>query len=196
MADFIRTVTGDISPLELGYCQCHEHLLLAKGKSYTIDPSLCMDDEEKSTEELISYKAAGGRALVDAQPVGCGRIADGLRRISETSGVRIIASTGFHKLLFFESGNVSYYVEGETYELQPFDLVLVPAGEVHRPIIHGSIPYRRLHHRKTAVCRTHFYSVGGSVTDAALRSGFPSYSAFYRAYLKKYGGPPKDCRHN
>lgn len=27
----------------------------------------------------------------------------------------------FHKLLFFESGNVSYYVEGETYELQPFD---------------------------------------------------------------------------
>ena len=31
----------------------------------------------------------------------------------------------FHKLLFFESGNVSYYVEGETYELQPFDLVPV-----------------------------------------------------------------------
>lgn len=50
----------------------------------------------------------------------------------------------FHKLLFFESGNVSYYVEGETYELQPFDLVLVPAGEVHRPIIHSSLPYRRL----------------------------------------------------
>lgn len=101
MANFIRTVTGDIQPDALGYCQCHEHLLLAKGKSCTIDPSLCMDDEEKSTEELIAFKTAGGRAIVDAQPVGCGRIADGLQRISEASGVHIVASTGFHKLLFY-----------------------------------------------------------------------------------------------
>lgn len=50
----------------------------------------------------------------------------------------------FHKLLFFESGNVSYYVEGETYELQPFDFVFVTAGEVHRPVIRSDAPYRRL----------------------------------------------------
>ncbi len=50
----------------------------------------------------------------------------------------------FHKLLFFESGSVSYYIEGETYQLQPYDLVLVPAGEVHRPVIHDDSPYRRL----------------------------------------------------
>ncbi|MDO4299086.1 MAG: AraC family transcriptional regulator [Lachnospiraceae bacterium] len=50
----------------------------------------------------------------------------------------------FHKLLFFESGHASYYIEGETYELQPEDLVLVPAGEVHRPIFHDNSPYRRL----------------------------------------------------
>ena len=50
----------------------------------------------------------------------------------------------FHKLLYFESGSVSYYVEGETYELQPDDIVLVPAGEVHRPVIHSSAPYHRL----------------------------------------------------
>lgn len=245
----------------------------------------------------------------------------------------------FHKLLFFESGNVSYYVEGETYELQPFDLVLVPAGEVHRPIIHGSIPYRRVifylspaffeTYKKEAVDLFHCFSVcsarmshvlrfsdlpksklyapllelsdharrpvspddllyqkavlvqfllllnqwikegapafpaafisspqilqvisyinqhltdalsidqiasecflhrsylmhlfrqetgttigsyitkkrlfsartliqsGLPVTEAALQSGFPSYNAFYRAYLKKYGCPPKKCR--
>lgn len=113
MADFIRTVTGDICPNTFGYCQCHEHLLLAKGKSYTIDPSLCMDDEEKSTEELISYKAAGGRALVDAQPVGCGRMADGLRRISENSGVHIVASTGFHKLRFYAEDHFVYRCSAE-----------------------------------------------------------------------------------
>lgn len=50
----------------------------------------------------------------------------------------------FHKLLIFESGSLSYYIEGETYQLQPWDLVLVPAGEVHRPIIHDDSPYRRL----------------------------------------------------
>ena len=37
---------------------------------------------------------------------------------------------------------------------------------------------------------------GCPVTEAALQSGFPSYSAFYRAYLKKYGCSPKDCRHH
>lgn len=50
----------------------------------------------------------------------------------------------FHKLLIFESGSLSYYIEGETYQLQPWDLVLVSAGQVHRPIIHDNSPYRRL----------------------------------------------------
>lgn len=50
----------------------------------------------------------------------------------------------FHKLLLFVSGSVSYYIEGETYQLQPYDIVLVPAGEVHRPVIHDKTPYRRL----------------------------------------------------
>lgn len=50
----------------------------------------------------------------------------------------------FHKLLIFESGSLSYYIEGETYQLQPWDIVLVPAGQVHRPVIHDTSPYRRL----------------------------------------------------
>lgn len=50
----------------------------------------------------------------------------------------------FHKLLIFESGSLSYYIEGETYQLQPWDIVLVPAGQVHRPVIHDQSPYRRL----------------------------------------------------
>lgn len=50
----------------------------------------------------------------------------------------------FHKLLLFESGSLSYSVEGEMYQLQPYDIVLVPAGEVHRPVIHDQSPYRRL----------------------------------------------------
>ena len=97
----IVTVTGEVSPSELGFCQCHEHILMAKGKSFEINATLCIDDPAKSEEEVLSYKAAGGEAIVEAQPVGCGRMADGLKTISEKTGVKIISSTGFHKMLFY-----------------------------------------------------------------------------------------------
>lgn len=101
----IQTVLGVISAEDLGYCQCHEHLFIAKGKSYEVSPSLWMDDLAASTEELHLYRAVGGRSLVDAQPVGCGRLANYLIEASQESGINIIASTGFHKLVFYEKGH-------------------------------------------------------------------------------------------
>lgn len=101
----IQTVLGLISPEVLGYSQCHEHLFIAKGKSYELNASLWMDDLSASTQELKLYKRAGGCSLVDAQPVGCGRIADYLVKASQDSGVNIIASTGFHKLGFYDSNH-------------------------------------------------------------------------------------------
>ena len=50
----------------------------------------------------------------------------------------------FHKLLFFLSGNVTYCIEGKSSQLTPGDLVLVRAGEVHRPVIHDTTPYERM----------------------------------------------------
>ncbi len=50
----------------------------------------------------------------------------------------------FHKLLFLLNGNISYYIEGEIYELLPDDLILIPAGEMHRPVIHDGASYERL----------------------------------------------------
>lgn len=41
----------------------------------------------------------------------------------------------FHKILIHIKGNVSYCIEGRNYKLQPYDIVLVNAGEVHRPIL-------------------------------------------------------------
>lgn len=34
----------------------------------------------------------------------------------------------FHKILIFRKGNISYNVEGRTYDLIPGDIVFVPAG--------------------------------------------------------------------
>ena len=50
----------------------------------------------------------------------------------------------FHKLLIFLSGNVSYLVEGRQYDLRPGDIILVPAGQIHRPVIHDASLYERI----------------------------------------------------
>lgn len=41
----------------------------------------------------------------------------------------------FHKILIHLHGNVSYCIEGRSYELKEHDIVLVNAGEVHKPIL-------------------------------------------------------------
>lgn len=101
----IMTVTGWISPEQLGFCQCHEHLMLDKGVPYEIDPNMCMDDLSKSTDEASRLKQMGGSTVIDAQPAGCGRNAEGLVQISKASGLNIIASTGFHKLIFYRDAH-------------------------------------------------------------------------------------------
>lgn len=98
----IRTVTGDIAPERLGWCQCHEHIFIADGPSGKLNEALYMDDYDKSLAEVLLYKNAGGQSFVDAQPYGCGRMAKELVRVSEQTGVNIIACTGFHKTEFFE----------------------------------------------------------------------------------------------
>ena len=50
----------------------------------------------------------------------------------------------FNKILIFLSGNVSYTIEGRTYALSPYDIVLVPAGAVHHPVVRGEDIYERI----------------------------------------------------
>ncbi|MDR0380544.1 MAG: phosphotriesterase [Oscillospiraceae bacterium] len=97
----VVTVQGALAPETLGFCHSHEHLWINPGRSAHVNPALRIDDEEKSLAELIDFRQAGGRAVVDAQPVGCGRNAPALGRLSARSGVHIVAATGFHKMCFY-----------------------------------------------------------------------------------------------
>ena len=97
----IRTIAGDIPPEHLGWCQCHEHIFVADGIPARLNPALRADDEEKSFQDLLLYRNAGGNAIVDAQPGGCGRMPEALHRLSLASGVHIIASTGYHLRRFY-----------------------------------------------------------------------------------------------
>ena len=109
----IVSVTGPVEPEALGFCQCHEHLVLRKGESFRHNPALCLDDLDKSLEEARRYRAAGGVSLAEAQPVGCGRDARWLHDISVGSGVGILASTGFHKLMFYPADHWLHRISAE-----------------------------------------------------------------------------------
>lgn len=50
----------------------------------------------------------------------------------------------FDKIVFFISGNVEYIIEGKEYKLKPFDILLVPRGDIHRPVIDPGVNYNRI----------------------------------------------------
>ena len=50
----------------------------------------------------------------------------------------------FDKLILLLGGKVTYLVEGVTYFLQPWDVLLVQHNLIHRPIIDPSEPYDRV----------------------------------------------------
>jgi AraC-type DNA-binding domain-containing proteins len=50
----------------------------------------------------------------------------------------------FDKLILLLRGRVTYMVEGVTYFLKPWDILLVQHNLIHRPIIESSEPYERV----------------------------------------------------
>ena len=94
------SVRGPIEPAGLGRTQMHEHVVCV------FDPSFrglvhVLDDEEMLAAELGHFVAAGGSTIVDLTLPGIGRDVAALRRISERSGVNLIASTGLFRAPFY-----------------------------------------------------------------------------------------------
>ncbi len=50
----------------------------------------------------------------------------------------------FLKITIFIKGKVQYFVEGKTYDLQPYDIVLVDRNDIHRVNVDDSLPYERI----------------------------------------------------
>jgi 5-phospho-D-xylono-1,4-lactonase len=120
----ILTVRGYISPEELGFCHCHEHLFIADGHSAKVVPSLRIDSFDKTVAELMLFKSVGGKSIVDAQPIGCGRMPEALLKAAENTELNIIASTGFHKLDFYPEGHWIHTMSQEQFiEILIGDLV-------------------------------------------------------------------------
>lgn len=58
--------------------------------------NIVLDDDEAVLTDLRRYFNSGGRTLVEVTPIGMGRDFARLRRLSEASGVHLIASTAYY----------------------------------------------------------------------------------------------------
>lgn len=97
----IQTVCTTLAPEQLGFCHSHEHLFIAEGQPKRINPALHIEDFARTVQELTVFYALGGNSIVDAQPLGCGRMEKWLMHASRETGIHIVASTGFHKRVFY-----------------------------------------------------------------------------------------------
>lgn len=50
----------------------------------------------------------------------------------------------FNKIIIFLSGEVTYIIEGKSYRLKPWDILLVGRNDIHQPIISPNVPYERI----------------------------------------------------
>lgn len=93
----IMTVLGPIEDHQLGVTQPHEHLLVNLYGTVMVWNYAAFEDEGLAVEELAAFTRAGGRSMVETTTVGIGRQPEGLRRISEASGVNIVMGTGWYR---------------------------------------------------------------------------------------------------
>lgn len=121
----VITVKGIIDPERLGVVSPHEHVFidirnqftefpdeirkkLAEQKvsiknldvlsrdPYAVKDNLVLNDISLAKKEVLKFKKAGGDTLVDATSIGMGRNPDALRKISESTGLNIIAGCGYY----------------------------------------------------------------------------------------------------
>lgn len=92
----IVSVLGPLSDPPTGRIDAHTHVWI-QPEPGTPSGGPTLNDPERSLAEVRTFAAAGGAALVDCQPGGAGRDGRRLSWLSQTSGVPIVASTGFHR---------------------------------------------------------------------------------------------------
>jgi phosphotriesterase-related protein len=91
----VETVLGPVDSLD-GVVDAHTHVWIDGVEGTDPAGMFSLGDETAIGEELRTFRAAGGRAVVDCMPGGAGRNLGRLARIAEATDVAIVASTGFH----------------------------------------------------------------------------------------------------
>jgi phosphotriesterase-related protein len=77
----------------MGHTDSHEHLFFVT----PLQPGEEFADVDLAIEEARTLVHAGARTMVDWTPLGLGRDPEGLRRVSEATGLQVVAATGVHR---------------------------------------------------------------------------------------------------
>jgi len=94
---YVNTLLGTIHPEEMGVTAAHEHIMWGP-PGWEYNPSLWFDIDkafEKCYHDLMDFKLLGGRTFVDCAGIGMGRDLDIYIKLASSTGVHIVASTGF-----------------------------------------------------------------------------------------------------
>lgn len=121
----VNTVLGPIHPAEVGVCSLHEHLLWSDpGWEFSPEATQHFDPPQvfaKVYHDLMEFKRAGGRTIVDCSGVGLGRDPELYAAWSRYSGVNVVCCTGFwaqDKILpYFAERDLDYMVSFMVHEL-------------------------------------------------------------------------------
>lgn len=95
----IRTVAGDIRPDDLGITLIHEHPFFDMAQGWDDDHRIV--DFDAQVKELGLFQNQGGNCIVDQTNIGMGRKPYLIKRLAETTGLNIIAGTGYYREPWF-----------------------------------------------------------------------------------------------
>lgn len=116
----IQTVNGPIKSSELGVCLPHEHVWCNQnlapranlfGTTRPASSMMRLNDETAMTHELLAFAKRGGSAIVDVTCDGWGRDLEVLARLSDATGVHLIATAGF-----YIEPCIPWYVDNESVD--------------------------------------------------------------------------------
>lgn len=134
----VMTVLGPVEPDQLGMTLPHEHLLLDLFR-VTRNRDQRLNDEPLMIEEVLRFKEAGGRTIVELTNHGLGRDPAGLRRIAEATGLNIVMGSGWYREPYYDH---QYIAQRSTRDLAADFVRESEAGEPEsglRPGIIGEI---------------------------------------------------------
>lgn len=110
----IETTLGPLPADQLGWINAHDHVIMDGGYTVVQTPDFKLDSVEKAVEEMGYWQAAGGGAIVDAQPFGCGRNVRKLIAVSEATRLPIIVPTGFQSKKFYLPDHWQFKYDADT----------------------------------------------------------------------------------
>ena len=96
----VTTVLGPVEPSALGIVDAHSHVWVERVPGALASGPI-LADRDPILAELRAYREAGGGAIVDCQPRGCGRNGHILAELSQASGVALVACTGYHRRRYY-----------------------------------------------------------------------------------------------